>query len=99
MTNYKATSPYFATPVNNGYLGPMVNRPIPKYVDDQQFTLTGTYNLRPDLLAYDLYGTSKLWWVFVVRNRNILKDPIYDFLPGVTIYCPGKTEVFSAIGR
>jgi len=98
MSNYKATSPYFATPVNNGYLGPMVNRPIPKFVDDQQFTLSETYNLRPDLLAYDLYENSNLWWVFAQRNPNALADPLYDFVTGTTIYLPKLSTLKSVLG-
>jgi hypothetical protein len=46
------------------------------------------YTHRPDLLAYDLYGDHKLWWVFAQRNINELKDPVFDFEAGVEIYLP-----------
>jgi len=69
-TNYSNTSPYFDTPViNNQYLGLMIERPIPKLVDDLSMTINETYNLRPDLLAFDLYEDSNLWWVFAMRNQ------------------------------
>ena len=42
----------------------MVDRPIPKLIDDLSMTINETYNLRPDLLAYDLYENANLWWGF-----------------------------------
>jgi hypothetical protein len=53
---------------------------------------------RPDLLAYDIYGDSQLWWVFAVRNKDVLKDPIYDFVPGQTIYLPQLADIKTALG-
>jgi hypothetical protein len=44
-------------------------------------------------LAFDLYQDAKLWWVFAQRNRSVLKDPIYDFSPGTTIYCPANNNI------
>lgn len=46
------------------------------------------YNQRPDILAQDLYGNSKLWWVFAEYNQDTLVDPIIDFKSGVTIFYP-----------
>jgi len=43
---------------------------------------------KPDLLAHELYGNSKLWWVFALFNQDALKDPIIDFKEGVTIKVP-----------
>jgi len=45
-----------------------------------------------------LYGDPALWWVFVIRNPNVLQDPIFDFQPGVTIYVPQKQNLTSALG-
>jgi len=95
---YQSTSPYFSTPVNGEYLEPMVNRSIPKYADDTRFTINETYNLRPDLLAYDLYGTPNLWWVFAQRNPNSLTDPLLDFKTGTSIYLPKKSTLKSVLG-
>jgi len=53
-------------------------------------TLESKYQNRPDLLAYDLYGNSKLWWVFAQFNQDKLKDPVVDFLPGLEIQVPTK---------
>jgi hypothetical protein len=43
---------------------------------------------KPDLLAHELYGNAKLWWVFPLFNQDKLKDPIIDFKEGVTIKVP-----------
>jgi hypothetical protein len=53
---------------------------------------------RPDLLAYDIYGDSQLWWVFVVRNKDVLRDPVYDFVPGQRIFLPKLETIKNAIG-
>lgn len=86
---YTSTSPYYNTSiVNNLFLDVMINRPIPIITTDTFWIITSTYNLRPDLLAYDLYNTGDLWWVFAQRNPNKLKDPLFDFVTGVGIYLP-----------
>ena len=95
---YQSTSPYFSTPVNGEYLGVMTNRSIPKFADDIRFTITETYNLRPDLLAYDLYGTPNLWWVFAQRNPNSITDPLLDFVTGISIYLPKESTLKSVLG-
>jgi len=98
-TSYQNTSPYFETPViNNQYLGLMIERPIPKLVDDLSMTINETYNLRPDLLAFDLYEDSNLWWVFAMRNPNQLPDPLFDFVTGITIYLPQKSTLQTVLG-
>ncbi len=98
MTNYKKTSPYFNTNQNNLYLELLAIRPVPAEADDFLYSIETQYKHRPDLLAYDLYGIANLWWVFVQRNMEVLKDPIYDFEPGTTIYCPKKSNLEKYIG-
>ncbi len=93
MATYRKTSPYFTTKENSLYLELLSLRPIAAESDDQDYIIENGYKHRPDLLAFDLYGDAKLWWVLVLRNRSILKDPIYDFIPGVTIKLPKKTNV------
>jgi alpha-L-fucosidase len=76
----------------------MVNRPIPKENDDLTFTINTTYQYRPDLLAFDLYGIAGLWWVFYQRNPNTLQAPPMDFKAGILIYLPKITTLKSALG-
>lgn len=86
---YPATSPYQSTGiVNEKFLDIMVNRPIPMLSSDVYYTITVVYEYRPDLLAYDLYQDSRLWWVFAQRNPNLLADPLFDFTAGKSIYIP-----------
>jgi hypothetical protein len=39
-------------------------------------------------LAFDLYDDVNLWWVFAVRNKDIIKDPIFDMYAGQKIRIP-----------
>jgi hypothetical protein len=96
MAEYNSVSPYFVTPYTQFYLDVMTNRAIPRDVDDVVFKINQTYQYRPDLLAYDLYQQSGLWWVFYQRNPNTLTAPPWDFEAGRTIYLP-KLSVLRAV--
>lgn len=98
MAQYDSTSPYYRTPFSQFYLDVMVDRPIPKENDDKFFTITTTYQYRPDLLAFDLYGTASLWWVFYQRNPNTLTKPPLDFRTGTGIYLPKLSTLKNALG-
>lgn len=98
MANYSSLSPYYDTPLEGDYLGPLVNRTFPKLKDDIQFQINQTYHLRPDLLAFDLYGDSDLWWVFAQRNPNTLQNPLNDFVVGTVIYLPQASTLKNSLG-
>ena len=98
MSTYNATSPYYNTGYSQFFLDTMTNRPIPKNVDDQIMLINQTYQYRPDLLAYDLYSTPSLWWVFYQRNPNTLTAPPLDFKTGVQIYLPKLSTLRSTLG-
>ena len=98
MAQYDATSPYYQTGYSQFFLETMVNRPIPKENDDLTFTINVTYQYRPDLLAFDLYGNAGLWWVFYQRNPNTLQAPPMDFAVGTLIYLPKMTTLKTALG-
>lgn len=95
---YNKLSPYSNTSMNRGYLEILNFIDIPAETDDIQFSITSLYMHRPDLLAYDIYGDSQLWWVFAVRNKDVIKDPVYDFVPGQNIYLPKLETIKNAIG-
>lgn len=99
MSTYTKSSPWFRTPANDLFLEPLVYRPIIKNSLDRTYIIENQYKHRPDLLAHDLYGDNKLWWVFVHRNRDILKDPIFDFLPGLEIILPNKQELQTSLRK
>jgi len=96
---YPASSPYYNTDiVRNQYLDVMANRPIPMDPSDVYWEITSVYENRPDLLAYDLYSNSMLWWVFSMRNPNMLKDPYFDFVAGISIYLPKLSNINQSLG-
>ncbi|NDB65033.1 MAG: hypothetical protein EB168_05105 [Euryarchaeota archaeon] len=97
-TQYSPRSPYFTTPKVNGYLEVRTDRSIPKLASDRRFEITTKYQLRPDMLAQDLYDDAQLWWVFAQRNPNTLQDPIYDFVVGKKIYIPTLDTLKKALG-
>lgn len=92
-------SPYSKTQITStGYLDILNIRPIPAESDDILWIITTTYNYRPDLLSFDLYGTKDLWWVFAQRNLDILKDPVWDFVAGIAIYLPKQKNLKDYLG-
>jgi hypothetical protein len=98
MATYNATSPYYTTGYSQFFLDTMVNRPIPSQSDDLPFTINQTYQYRPDLLAFDLYDNSGLWWVFYQRNPNTLTKPPLDFVIDTFIYVPKLSTLRSVLG-
>jgi hypothetical protein len=98
MAAYTKSSPWTTTQQNNLYLELLEIRPVPAESDDFRYVIENQYKHRPDLLAYDLYGNPKLWWVFVQRNMSLIKDPIYDFEPGTTIYLPKRSNLEKFLG-
>jgi len=81
-----------------GYLDIFKPRPIPVSSDDILYEITNVYTYRPDLLAFDLYGSKDLWWVFAQRNVDVLKDPIFDFVAGTKIYLPQGKNLQQSLG-
>lgn len=97
--SYEKNSPYYKTSINANYMELYVKRNIPALENDLSYEIEAQYAYRPDLLAYDLYGSSKLWWVFTVRNIESLKDPIFDFVPGTKIKLPQKNTIDALLGK
>jgi hypothetical protein len=99
MVSYATTSPWFLTEIKNeNYLSFYEAREIPKDSSDILFEISPQYTFRPDLLSFDLYGTPKLWWVFTVRNPDVLKDPVFDFVAGNKIFLPKKSTLSATVG-
>jgi len=95
---YSKNSPYYRTNIVGSYLD-IANLPqIPSITNDKVFEVTAQYQYRPDLLAYDLYGDAGLWWVFAIRNKDTIKDPIYDLVAGISIYLPQPATLSSVLG-
>jgi hypothetical protein len=84
--------------MTSGYLDVIDFRDLPEETDDILFEVTKNYEYRPDLLAHDLYKDVGLWWVFAVRNKSVIKDPVFDLESGVKIYLPKITTIKLALG-
>jgi hypothetical protein len=95
---YPNSSPWAKTKVKSGYLDHFAIRPVAAEDDDILYSIEPQFNQRPDLLAYYLYDSTKLWWVFTQRNLDVIQDPIFDFRAGVEIYVPKKSGLFKLLG-
>jgi hypothetical protein len=98
MATYTKYSSYYDTGSFGPFLDVLTHREIPKLASDTIFLITAPYKYRPDLLAFDLYGSAALWWVFASRNPDILIDPIFDFYSGQSIYVPKKDTLVQSLG-
>lgn len=97
-TKYSKSSPYYLTDTHGIFLDVTKFRDIPHDPSDIVYQIDAIYENRPDLLAFDLYGTVELWWVFSMRNPNTIKDPVFDFRAGSIIYVPKKSTIVTALG-
>jgi hypothetical protein len=93
VVTYKPTSPYAITPQTSFYLGYLAYRAIIPSEDDVLITIDQKYQNRPDLLSQTLYNTTDYWWVFMIRNPDIIQDPIYDLVAGTQLYVPSLAAI------
>jgi hypothetical protein len=98
MATYKTTRPWHETPQNPNYLELFQPRKVPSAKSDTAYEIESQYRHRPDLLANVLYDSPKLWWVFAQINPSTLKDPIFDFEPGLIIYIPNASVLKNTLG-
>jgi len=91
---YDPTSPWKKTGlIKNKVLDIMNNVYLEFDPLDELYTVPQNYDMRPDLCSYELYGTSKYWWIFAKRNPDIIEDPIRDFTVGTIIRIPSKASI------
>jgi len=95
---YSKSSPYYNTPTWGPFLDVWNGTTIPAANDDAVYQIDPAYNMRPDLLAHDIYQDTGLWWIFAVRNPNVILDPLMSFTTGTVIYVPSYATVRSALG-
>lgn len=92
---YSQTSPYYYTNTFGPFLDVAKFPSIPKTLDDVLFKINKTYQYRPDLLSFDLYADASYWWVFALRNPDVIVDPVFDMRIGRSIYLPKKESLHS----
>lgn len=97
---YQKSSPYSNTPQVNQYIGYLDfwngTYIFPKNTDIYM-QLDAQYQYRPDLLSYVQYGTPQLWWIFMLRNPDVIKDPVWDFVANISIYVPQKSSLVGLV--
>lgn len=100
VVEYTKTSPYVNTPQRDlfiEYLDIYTNRPVVTDDSDEFIVIGPRFHQRPDLLSTELYSTPQLWWVFVVRNPNLMIDPIFDLKSGLEIFVPTRKRMLTSI--
>jgi hypothetical protein len=96
---YKSSSPYSTTGLfQEKFLDILEYRTIPEEKDDVYRAITSTYHRRPDLMSFDLYGSVDFWWIFMMRNRDKIIDPIWDFTEDKMIYVPKLSTILASLG-
>jgi hypothetical protein len=96
--SYSKTSPYYGTQLWGKFLDVWPGKTLSADATDAIYQIDSIYDLRPDLLANDLYQDPSLWWVFAVRNPDVLVDPLLNFTTGRIIYIPSKATIQRQLG-
>lgn len=98
MSNFRKDSFIKNTQVLDGVFLDINKLPSIKVtLSDEEYSIDPAYDQRPDLLAHALYNNSRLWWVFALRNPDVIKDPLRDFKSGTIIYLPSAGSI-NALG-
>ncbi len=63
----------------------------------ERHVVTPKQQHRPDLLSYDLYGSSNHWWTIVLLNRDQLRDPIRDLKAGIVLRVVSPGSIAGAV--
>lgn len=87
---YNSKSYLYRAPANKFYLD-VANLPNLDGVKGTNIIVPPECENRPDLLSYQQYGTSRLWWIIALANADALKDPIWDLKSGMTLFIPDKS--------
>ena len=85
--------------IGNKFLDVNTIPKVPASIYDEDFVITQEFDQRPDLLAYKLYESSRLWWVFSMRILDKLKDPIRNFKAGTKIKLPSSDSIKDIFSR
>ena len=98
ISKYRGDSFYANTKTEDFYLSVWDDKINLSTSGDTTVEIHSKYNLRPDLMAFDMFGSPNYWWVFALKNKDKLIDPVEDFKTGLTITIPSKNGIKSLIG-
>ena len=63
--------------------------------NDSVYVVTSNERYRPDIIAYNYYGTADLYWVILAANN--LKTP-FEVTDGLRLIIPGLAALYSSNG-
>lgn len=98
MANYNRYSPYKDTPQTSWYLDQYTHISIPVADDDEFYVIPQKYHQRPWMLAKELYGNERLYYIFALTNMDSIQDPLYDFTVGKQIRIPSNVRIQRLLG-
>ena len=96
-SKYRTDSFYSNTSVIDFYLDIWNDDVSISTVGDTIQEIPTQYHKRPDLWAYNLYQSPNYWWVFAVKNKDKLIDPVEDFEAGLRIIVPSMQGIRSLL--
>lgn len=96
--DYPRSSPYYGTAQTSWAIGRYKHRTIPPQSDDVYVTILPRHEHRPDRLSQEYFGTPVYWWVFMVCNTHLIRDPIWDLKVGMTIRIPSQRYLGTIVG-
>lgn len=79
----------------NAKLGWWERNIIPFSADDIVFTISGKYDRRPDLIAYDFLGKAKYSWI--ILQYNSIVDVETELTHGKIIRIPSRNRLIFEI--
>lgn len=88
MSEFNKYSLYSKTNTTNYYRDYYNPITIPLSDSDIYIIVTGEYANKPCKLAYDMFGSARLSWVFGYFNPNQISDPIFDLKEGMILRIP-----------
>lgn len=79
------------TPIRNFYLD-VSTLPYVDYQKGNNVIVPPECENRIDLFSYQQFGTSRLWWVIALANADLIRDPIWDFKSGMSVFVPNDSS-------
>lgn len=66
-----------------------------KTMEYRTYTIPAKYEYRPELVAYEFYDDTRLWWVLI--DANNMRHPFKEFEAGKKIRIPNYSEVLALL--
>ena len=79
---------------SSAYLGRDIRKEIREFTNVE---ITPEYASAPDLISFDKYGTTRLWWIICLYNGIV--DPTFDIKSGVVLRIPSLEGIKSYLAK